>query len=456
MRVAVAGAGLAGLAAGCELADLGHGVTLYERRPWAGGKTYSFKDDETGAIVDNGQHVFMACTTEYIAFLRRLGTLNLARRQKRLRVRVYGREGERANIVARGLPAPLHLAQALLRYTHLTARERLRAASLMARIRLMSEARRASLTDVAFSTWLTANGQDKRLVERFWDFLLLPTLNCRSKQASTSDALFVIREGFLASSRSSAIGIPGAGLSQLHVEPAVRYIEMRGGRVLTGRRVRSLMLEDGRVAGVVTADGAERFDATVCALPPWDVAPLLPPEWSAREPFASLGALQPSPIINLHLWFERPVADFAFAAFIDSDLQWVFNRSRLDLRPEDGGQHLVVSLSGADDLMALDKNELANLLVPQLRRALHFGDEVGPVRVLAIKEPGATFIPAPGLVRPGNETVIENLVLAGAYTATGWPATMESAIRSGLAAARSLHARRELLQSSPLHAMGGR
>lgn len=441
MRVAVLGAGLAGLAAACELVDFGHAVTVFERRPWAGGKTYSFTDGDTGASVDNGQHVFMACTTEYIQFLQRLGTLELTRRQERLRVPVFDQNGRVFTIVARDLPPPFHLARSLLHYRGLSPVERLRAGKALSAARRLSASSRERLADQSLGDWLRAHRQTERAISRLWDFLVLPTLNCRADQASARDALFVLHEGFLASSTSSAVGVAAVGLSQLHVEPAVRHIESRSGRVVTGARVRSISVAEGRCTGVITDGGILGFDACVCALPPWDVPELLTRELAAKDPFALLSGFEPSPIVNLHLWFDQPVADFDFAAFTGSELQWVFNRSRLDLAPDAAGEHLVISLSGAGALMDLDKGELAERLVPQLRRALRIDGSVTVTRVLAIKEPAATFIPAPGLRRPSTETPVENLVLAGAHVDTGWPATMESAVRSGLAAARSLQAR---------------
>lgn len=447
MRVGVLGAGLAGLAAGCELAELGHEVTLIERRPWAGGKTYSFAD-ESGHQVDNGQHVFMACTTEYIAFLRRLGTLKLTRRQKRLRVPVFDQNGHRSFIVAQNLRSPLHLAKSLLGFRALSPAERLRLIPVLSRVSRMSATDREALPDGNFAHWLAARGQSARVIERFWDFLVLPTLNCRSGQAGVRDALFLLQEAFLASPTSSAVGLSAVGLSDLHVTPAVRYIEERGGHLRTGERIRQFQCEGDRLSAVVTDEARFAFDAYVCALPPWDLTPLLPPELSEQPPFAWLSAFQSSPIINLHLWFAQPVVGFAFAAFTGNELQWVFNRSKLDADPESAGQHLVLSLSGAGGLMSLGKQELADRLMPQLRRALRMDNFAEVTRVMAIKEPAATFVPAPGLRRPPVETPISNLVLAGAHTDTGWPATMESAVRSGLAAARSLHARQSAIQTT--------
>ncbi len=462
MNVAIVGAGLAGLAAACELSGLGHRVTLFEKRPWCGGKTYSFTDRETGEEVDNGQHVFMGCTTEYTAFLRRLGTIGLARRQRRLSVSVYDAHGRRARLRSRWLPAPLHLGLSFALYRHLSLRDRLSVGRLLLRVWRLHEARRATLCGLSFGQWLRDHGQSEAAIRDFWDFVLVPTLNCRSGDASAADALFVLREGFLKDSTSAAIGLPGVGLSKLHVEPALAQLQRRGGEVRTGAEVTRFVTGRGMVSAVELKDGShEAFDAFICAAPHTKVAALFDP--GAGAPFRRLADIPTAPIINLHFWFDRSVADFPFAAFIGSELQWVFNRDRLDITPEPravasvprppSGNHLssgaaetatrkhhvVVSLSAAGPYMDLDRRQLEERFLPQLRAALPLAAGAALLKFQAIKEPEATFVPAPGIRRPPNATHFANLYLAGAYTDTGWPATMESAVRSGLNAARALH-----------------
>jgi len=441
VNVAVIGGGLAGLAAGCELADLGHRVIVFEKRPWAGGRTYSFANERTGDTVDNGQHVFMNCTTEYVAFLRRLGTLGETRRQKRLRVTVYGRQGRRATLAAMPLPAPLHLAVSFARYGHLPLLERLRVGRAMLAVYRLRQRDEGALSVTLFADWLRAHGQTDRAIREFWDFMLIPTLNCRSEDASAESALFVLREGFLKSAEAPAIGIPAVSLRELQVEPAAAYLRARGSGVKTSAGVRAIDLDHDSATGVTFEDGhAETFDAVVLAADHGAVAALVGERWASREPFATVAAMRSSPIVNLHFWFDRPVADFAFTAFVDCELQWVFNRSRIG-RERGPGEHLVVSLSAAGEYMALTKSQLRERFLPQLRAALPRTADAELLDFVVIKEPAATFIPSPGLRRPGASTPIRNLVLAGAYTATGWPATMESAVRSGLAAARELHGR---------------
>ena len=444
MRVGIIGAGLAGLAAGLELADRGHEVELLERRPWAGGATYSFRDDQSGDEVDNGQHVFMHCTTAYRAFLERIGTLGLTRRQRRLHVPVFDEAGRRSDLRAAGLPFGLHLAPSLLRYRHLGWRQKAQIARAFLAIRGLQPADRMRLDGLTFEQWLRERGQTADTIREFWDFLVIPTLNCRAGQASASQALFVIEEGFQRDPGASALGVPAVGLSALHVDPAVRALEERGGIVslrapverieVAGRRVEALVLGGSEPGG-----GARRtFDAYVSALAPWRLLPLLPEALHGEGAFGALARFEPAPILNVQLWFDRPVAGFAFAAFVRSELQWVFNRTRLSGGDEAAGQHLVLSISAPGELFALAGEELRDRLLPQLRAALPAARDARLLRVRAIKEPEATFLPAPGLVRPGPRTPLANFVLAGAYTDTGWPATMESAVRSGLAAAAAI------------------
>ena len=439
MKVAVVGAGLAGLAAACELSDLGHTVTVFEKRPWAGGKTYSFADREIGEAVDNGQHVFMACTTEYTAFLRRIGTLGLTRRQRRLDVRVFGAGGRMSRLQADRLPAPLHLGRSFALYRHLSLGDRVRAGWLLLRAYHMGEPARRALHSVSFGSWLRNHGQTDRSIRDFWDFMLIPTLNCRSEEASATDALFVLREGFLQCSTSSAIGVAAVGLSELHVRPAIQYIEARGGGVVTGLEVKGVAPSpDGGLEVHLSAGTAISADGAVIAVPHDVVGCLVPERFRAMAPFGTIAEIKPAPIINLHFWFDRAVADWPFAAFIGSELQWVFNRDRLDAPAEPRRHHVVVSLSAAQPYMALSQRGLEERFLPQLMAALPGARDAKLLKFTAIKEPHATFVPEPGLHRPGPRTPIPNLVLEGSYTSTGWPATMESAVRSGLTAAREV------------------
>ena len=444
------GAGLAGLAAACDAADSGCSVTLLEKRPWAGGKTYSFADEDTGVQIDNGQHIAMRCTTAYTSFLDRIGSAHLVHWQRRLRVPVLDADGRRSDLAASLLPAPLHLAPSFALYRHLSSGDKWRIARAIAAMR----GRVDNADTTSFGDWLRAHGQNARAIAGFWDLIIVPALNCRCDDASAAQALFVFREGFLKSAEAGAVGLPRVGLTELHVEPAVRYIEQRGGELRVSAAVASIDIEQGRIESLVLTSG-ERIvaDAYIAALPPKQLLALLPAEVREVEPFASLTVIRTSPIVNLHLWFERPITfgsqpimDVDFAAITGNDLQWVFAPDRVPRTEDEASppsssysepqtEHLVISLSAANRYMPLDKRALIAMLLPQLHRALPRSASRALVRSALIKEPEATFVSAPGLRRPGAGTSLPNLFLAGAYTDTGWPATMESAVRSGHTAA---------------------
>jgi squalene-associated FAD-dependent desaturase len=426
-RVVVCGGGLAGVAAACEAALLGAEVTLVERRPFLGGKAFSFTDPEAGVEVDNGQHVYLGCCTGYIALLQLLGTLDLTERQPLLDAPVRDRDGRVGALRAARLPAPAHLGPSFLTYPHLSTGEKAAATRALAALGAMGERRRAGLDDVTFAEWLADHGQGEGAIARFWDLSVLPTCNDRSDRVSAALAAFVFREGFFRTRTGSAIGWSRVGLTRL-VDPAARrFLEARGGRVLAGRAVAEAAPGEVRLA-----DG-ERLpaDAVVLALPPGRVREVAPAAL-AEDP--GLGA---SPIVYVHLWYDRAVMDERFTAVLESPAQWVFNRTAMAGLPGPG-QHLAVSVSGAREEVTRAKADLVDAFTEELAVLFPRARSAGMERVAVVKEPEATFAAAPGQARrrPGTATPVEGLLLAGAWTDTGWPATMEGAVRSGVRAAR--------------------
>ena len=426
-RVVVCGGGLAGVAAACEAALRGAQVTLVERRPFLGGKAFSFHDPDAAVEVNNGQHVFLGCCTAYIALLRLLGTGVHTTLQPALDVPVRDRDGRTGALRAGPLPAPAHLGPSFLAYPHLSAREKAAALRALLGLGALREDARRRLDDTSFADWLAAHGQSPGAIARFWDLIVLPTCNDRSDRVSAALAAFVFREGFLRTRTGSAIGWSTVGLTRL-VDPAARaFLEARGGRVLSGRAV-----AEAGPGGVLLADG-ERLPAerVVLALPPGRAREAAP---GALPEDPGLGA---SPILNVHVWYDRPVMDERFVAVLDSPVQWVFNRTAM--AGLDGqGQHLAVSVSGAREEVLEPKPALVSRFIAELASLFPAAASAEVVRTAVIKEPEATFSAAPGQAarRPGPVTPLDGVLLAGAWTDTGWPATMEGAVRSGVRAAR--------------------
>jgi squalene-associated FAD-dependent desaturase len=418
-RASVVGGGLAGLAAALELADAGSTVTLYEARARLGGGTFSF--ERNGLWLDNGQHVALRCCTAYLGFLRRIGTEHLLPLQSRLDVPVLREGRPRASISRVRLPAPLHLAPSLLTYAPLSLAERaaaVRAALALKRLRPDDP----ELDAQRFGHWLRAHGQSDGAIAALWNLIALPTLNLPADEASLAAAVKVFRTGLLDSADAADIGIPLAPFQRLHADPAQAALEAKGGRVLLSSALRADDLDELLAEGPV-----------VLAVPP-----------HAAAEFVDVDAdgLGESPIVNLHVHYDRRVLEMPLAAALDSPVQFVFDRT-VPSGARDG-QLVAVSLSHAVDEIGMSVAALRERYLPALERLLPQARGATVIDFAATHEPRATFRAAPGVrrLRPGPETGRTGLYLAGAWTDTGWPATMESAVRSGVAAAHAALAAR--------------
>ncbi|GAA1120918.1 hydroxysqualene dehydroxylase HpnE [Kribbella jejuensis] len=429
--MAVVGGGLAGITAALALADADCSVDLLERRPKLGGLTHSFQ--RNGRWIDNGQHVFLRCCTSYLRLLDRLGVRDQVHLQQRLDVPVRsGRYGGVGRIRRNRMPAPLHLGPALASYRWLSVAERVaavRAALAMGRVD-----RTAAETDAqSFGGWLAAHGQDARAVEALWELIGIATLNARADDASLAVAATVFQLGLLERTDAADIGWSLVPLQQLHGDAALRALTAAGAEVRLQAPVRGLQ-DNG---GGWSIEG-ERYDDVVLAVPPADAARLLP-DGAVELPAGWAEALGSSPIVNAHVVFDRRVLDTPFIAGVDSPVQWAFDRTLQSATSEDE-QYVAISLSAADGLIDTPVADLRELLVPALRQLLPAAADARVKEFFVTRERHATFRPAPasGRFRPVASTNRAGLHLAGAWTATGWPATMEGAVRSGEAAAASV------------------
>jgi squalene-associated FAD-dependent desaturase len=432
-RVVVVGGGLAGVSAALAAADAGATVTLLEARPRLGGATFSFQRD--GLEIDNGQHVFLRCCTAYRSLLERLGASDRAELQPRLAVPVLA-PGGRIGWLRRGrLPAPLHLAGALARYPYLNWPQRLgvaRAALAMRRLDPTDQ----RLDRRSFGEWLAANGQGPAATAALWELVGLPTLNARAAQASLQLATMVFKTGLLSARDAADIGYSKVPLARLHGEPAGRALAAAGVEMRLRCHARAVERRDGTLA-VVGDDGRVEADAVVVAVP-HEAAPELLPAGALPERYR-LERLGSSPIVNLHVVYDRVVTDLPLAAGLGTPVQWVFDRSAgAGLRAE-GRQYLAVSLSAAAGEVDLPTAALRERYLPALAELLPAAREARVTEFIVTRERTATFLPAPGTaaLRPATGTAVPGLFLAGSWTSTGWPATMEGAVRSGLGAARA-------------------
>jgi squalene-associated FAD-dependent desaturase len=430
-RVVVVGGGLAGITAALDCAADGAAVTLLESRGRLGGAAYSFTRD--GLSVDNGQHVFLRCCTSYREFLQRISADHMVTLQPRLAIPVLAPGGRIAWLARSGLPAPLHLAGAMLRYPFLGPLQRLSVA------RAMQALGRVDPDDPvadgrSFGDWLTEHGQGAAAIETVWELIARPTLNLVTAEASLAQAAYVFQQGLLRDAAAGDVGYANVPLGEIHDVAAGRALAQAGVtvRLRTGANAIEACADGFRVE--ISGQPTLLTDAVILAVPSDRAVRLLPAAAGVRAP--ALARLGTSPIVNLHLLFDRRVLEHPFAAAVHSSLQWIFDRT--GGAGQQAGQYLAVSLSAANAELYMTAPELRERSLPALAELLPAVAEAKLQTFFVTREHAATFRAAPGnrALRPGPRTALPGLVLAGTWTDTGWPATLEGAVRSGHAAAR--------------------
>jgi squalene-associated FAD-dependent desaturase len=428
VNVVVIGGGVAGIVAALDCAAAGASVTLVEVRPRLGGAAYSIERDELW--LDNGQHVFLRCCTAYRELLAQLGSEDLIELQPRLEIPVLAPGRPPAWLRRGNARPPLHLAGALLRYPHLSLRERIAAGRAALALGHVGADDTRTL-----GSWLTDHGQSAHAIAVLWDLIALPTLNVPAAEASLALGAFVFQQGLLRDAAAGDIGLHRAPLQQIIGDPAARALAAAGVTVHLRWPAQSVTKIGGRFAVVGPASSWLGADAVVVAVPHDRAAGLLPPE--ALREASWPGALRSSPIVNVHVVYDRRVLPHRFAAGVDTPVQYVFDRTPAAWK---GRQYLAVSLSGAREEMGMSTAALRERYVAALADLLPAAATARVEHFSATKEHAATFRAVPGTaaLRPGAQTSIEGLVLAGAWTATGWPATLEGAAISGRAAASAV------------------
>ena len=430
--VAIVGGGLAGLAAGCALADRGFRIELFERKPFLGGRASSYEHPGTGEVIDNCQHVLLGCCTNLLDLYGRIGVVDRVRWYDRLTFIEPG--GARSQIAPTFLPAPLHSAPSFFRARALTVRDKLSIARAMLALvpRLPADDGAAS-----FATWLQRHGQTPAAISRFWQPVLVSALNEELDRVSVSSAALVFRDAFLKSAEAGRMGLPAMPLSQLYAH-AGEYIRQHGGSVHLRSSANSVAVERDRVR--VCVGGAEySVDYAVLAVPFRALDSLLP----NSEQFAALrqsaSHLETAPITGVHLWFDRQITELDHAVLLDRTIQWMFHKSRI-LGRDGNGSYVELVISSSKSLVEKSRQEVLEMALRELGEFFPAVREASVIKTAVVKEVHATFVPGPGSDqhRPGNRTDFERLFIAGDWTATGWPATMEGAVRSGYMCAESL------------------
>ncbi|HWR17252.1 MAG TPA: hydroxysqualene dehydroxylase HpnE [Terriglobales bacterium] len=439
--VAVVGGGLGGLAAGCALADAGYRVTLFERRPYLGGRASSYQHPGTGEVVDNCQHVLLGCCTNLIDLYRRSGVENQIRWFDRLNFLEPG--GRNSEIAIGALPAPLHTAPTFLTARALGFSDKLAIAKAM--LELMGD---VNDDGRSFLAWLRSRGQTECAISRFWAPVLVSALNENLENCSIRYGALVFRESFLKSVEAGRMGIPAIPLSELY-SAAGDYIRERGGEVNLRAAVESFAAGDSGV--VLGVSGQEvKADYAVLAVPFNTVANLLPGDNVGAAIREMAGHFESSPITGIHLWFDRQITTLEHAVLLDRTIQWMFHKSKL-LNRDGSGSYVELVVSASKSLVEMGRQEIIDLAVKELGEFLPLVREAKLEKATVIKEVHATYSPKPGVdeYRPKAQTGWPRIVLAGDWTDTGWPATMEGAVRSGYLAAEALTGKQFLVPDLP-------
>jgi squalene-associated FAD-dependent desaturase len=429
-RVVVIGGGLAGITAALDCAAGGADVTLLESRGRLGGAAYTFERD--GLSVDNGQHVFLRCCTNYLALVERLGATRHVELQPRLSIPVLAPGGRITWLTRDPVPAPLHLARSLLANRYLSALERVSVAVTMQLLKRVDPDDPAADAR-SFGDWLSQHRQTANAVEVIWELVAKPTLNLSVADTSLAQAAYVFQKGLLGDAASGDVGYTKVPLGEVH-DVAARAALERAGVTVRLRAGAQRIDRDGEAFGVaLSGQPAESADAVVVAVPPQRAKQILPPEAGLAD--SRLEALGSSPIVNLHIIYDRQVMGVDFAAAVYSPVQWIFDRTRAS--GLGSGQYIAMSLSAADEELERTATELRERFLPALARVLPAAAGASVENFFVTREHAATFRAAPGSrrLRPGPVTGVGGLSLAGAWTDTGWPATMEGAVASGHSAA---------------------
>jgi squalene-associated FAD-dependent desaturase len=448
VKAVVIGGGLAGITAAIALAQAGHEVTLLEAKPRLGGATMSFSRD--GLVIDTGQHVFLRCCTAYRGLLDRLGMAAHAPLQPRFDVTVVS-PARRARLKRGRVPAPLHMLPALLGYPFLTFAERSRLSRAALAFKRLNEAD-PKTDELRLGDWLAAHGQDARTRRVLWDLFSISSLNVPGDDASLALAATVVKTGLLGDAGAADIGVPALSLGELHGAAAERLLAKLGATVRLSTKVAAIEVKSDSEflirlteEGSAGANGDILADAVVLAVPHEQAAKLIPDGALPAETVHGWAGLGAAPIVNVHVFYDRKVMDVPLAAAVDSPVQWVFDRTRISgmhARGDDG-QYLAISLSAADEYVNLTVAELREMFVPALAKLFPEAREATVTEFFVTRERRATFRQVPGTarLRPQAATALPGLALAGSWTDTGWPDTMEGAVRSGLSAVIAIHDR---------------
>ncbi len=431
--VIIIGGGLSGLAAAVELATRGAKVTLYEQSLKLGGRCYSYTDETTGDVVDNGQHVLVGAYHNTLRYLEMIGTRSFLKEQTKLELPFYHPEKGFSTFKVSSLPKPLDLTAGMLQFSLLSFGERMKLLNVGLDLQTWDATKEESLKSLSIDQWLTGLKQSDEAKKCFWNPIAVSVMNELPEQASALLFARSLRATFLGKKSDSAILVPTIGQTELYVHGAEELLKKHKASVYINKGVERIVFERGKVLGVEVEGKVVNADAVVSSVPYFAIPALIGEHVNIIPSLDDVGKFKSVPIVSIHCWFDKEFMDYDFVGLIDLKLQWVFNRRRLMNESGKKTSYISAVISGAYETVGMSKDELVRLAIEDLQKSFPKCKEATLVHSVVIKEKRATFSSSNDIedFRPNTETGIKNLFLAGDWTNTGLPATIEGAVGSG-------------------------
>ena len=435
--VIIIGGGIAGIAAAVRLIPQGYHITLLERRPFLGGRASSVWDPMVNEWVDNCQHILMGCCYQLQDLFTHLGTQSLIKWYDKYQFLTGA--GEISEIKSSWLPAPFHLMPSFLKFTGFNWAEKKEIMQAFMEIWSMNDTAVKQYESIPFIQWLKEHQQSGKTIQTFWIPVIISALNENLESVSTSYVLKVLKMGFLGMKQDYRLGIPKTPLGTLYHQAAMRYLQEQGVVVRLETVIDEIQYDHQEIIGITLQDGTElKADAYISATNFHQLYAMLPKEIQSEHPFSQLQELENSPITGIHLWWDRPITEFEHLCLPGRFLQWMFNRTAISGIQNGTRQYLSFVVSASNDLMSMSREEIIQRTLDDVYEMFPKARQANLVYSRVIKENRATFRPLSGVdtFRMGHQSIYSNLFLAGDWTQTDWPSTMESAVISGYATAR--------------------
>ncbi len=436
--VAIIGGGLSGLSAAVQLASHDCTVTLLEQSPKLGGRCYSYVDEKTGDVVDNGQHVLLGAYHDVLHYLDIIGTKQFLKHESSLKLPFHHPEKGFADFRFSSLPKPFDVAIGMMKFKLFSFGDRRRMMNVGRYLKKWSVDVEHSLVNLTVDQWLKNLGQSDEVCRCFWNPIAVSVMNDLPEHSSALLFARALRAAFFGIRSDSAVLIPTIGQTELYVDAAVGFIRKRNGIVRTNAEVTEVLIQNERVQGIRLQNGESISSKyVIAAVPSFSLERLIPKESQTQAPFCHLTKFSSAPIISIHLWFDTEFMEQEFVGVIGKSVQWIFNRRKIIQESKSGGGYISCVISGAYELIDFSKDKLVEIALNDIQDMYPDSKKAKLIHSVVIKEKRATLADTATIdsYRPEAKTPIDNFYLAGDWTATGLPATIEGAVKSGCTAA---------------------